>query len=338
LPYVKPSILSVTTVQDAADWIELRAIQQPERLVHFSDIRRMFDDEGDAGSSDYGHEDVADEDIWSQWVSELQERERALSEAYPFELTDTYIKIKPLTEHSWGGYAYLLCLFLSHPKDDDVIDGAKFLKLKKNDPARELFQIISTVAASGYLRGSSVSFGWPRKDHTLFVDAINRLCRIMFDASVFKRPPDLAAPTKIKDFEIDIVSWIPTNDKLPAKVIFVSQVASGANWKSKPLRNSIVANLWPWLEKPFASGSQVITSLFIPFCIYPANNESLAETLRYLCASDLNTLIFHRHRIPYYVQQVFTEELHIGKGLLIERTDDFPEVTAWVDEKMALLA
>jgi hypothetical protein len=330
--------LSVTRVQDAADWIEFQAIIKPGKMFFFSDIKRMLGGEGDAGTSDYDQEDSEDEDISSQWANELQMRKQVLQDAYPFEISRKGIRFIALTNQSYGGYAYLLCLFLSHPKDGDVIDGKGFLNIGKNDPARNLFQVISTIAAGGYIRGSSISFGWPRQDGTNFENAIKRLCKHTQDAARIKKQPDPGAPNQIKDYEIDIVSWIPTNDNLPSKVFFVSQVASGADWKSKRLRNEIIADLWPWVEVPFSSMGQVTTGLFIPFCIYQEKNATMAETLRYLSASFLKNILFHRLRVPFYVHEVFTKNLYELEGLLIERTDEFQDVMDWVNDKLSVIS
>ncbi|PHZ86722.1 hypothetical protein [Paremcibacter congregatus] len=339
MAFVKPSISSKSSINDIADWIELKVLQSEFKRFRFSQLHRMQDDEGDAASSNYEKIDTEQEENILDWIEEITKRSNSLGNSYPFILSRKEIRLKDLTaELNQGNYAYLLCLFLSHAKDTDAIEGTQFLKLKNNDPARELFQVISTIAASGYINGSSISFGWPRQDQSNFPDALKRLCLYTADGAKFAKNPHAAAPKRVKDFEIDIVSWIPTNDNLPNKMFLVSQVASGENWTSKPLRNSILAKLTYWLESDFSSRENIATGLFIPFCIEPQNGETRAERLEYLCGGSLGNLIFYRDRIPFYVDQVYRSNMNSKKEILIERVNDFESIISWVNEKLELLA
>ncbi|MBL4836856.1 MAG: hypothetical protein JKY34_04695 [Kordiimonadaceae bacterium] len=338
MQYVKSSISSSASLNDVADWIELKTLQEIDTKYKFSLLYRMLDDEGDSAATTFEKADSEHEEVVSQWLGEIGERAANLGDAYPFLVTNSEIKLKDLTSDlNQGQYAYILCLLLSHAKDTDAIDGKKFLNIGKNDPARELFQIISTIAASGYLNGSSVSFGWPRQDKTKFPAALKRVIQLTNDGAKYSSTPHPGAPKRVKDFEIDIVSWIPTNDNLPNKMFLVSQVASGYNWESKPLDNKILASIDCWLERHFSSRFNIATGLFIPFCIIPKHAETVSERLSFLSGNKVFNLIFYRNRIPYYVNQVFKNKLQSTAGIIVERTDDFSKIITWVDEKLASL-
>ncbi len=322
----------------AADWIEFKIIQADSSSYKASELRRMLDEQSEYVGDSYDSEDLHIEDAIYQWFEEIKFRESVLGNAYPFFIRENEIQLKVIDDSNKPGvYSYILCLFLSHAKDTDALNGKTFLNLGNNDPAREYFQIISTIAASGYLRGCSISFGWPRQDASKFVDALQRVSKKSFDGANVKSNPDPAAPSMVKDFEIDIISWIPVNDKMPGKVFLISQVASGYNWKSKPLRSTILRDLHPWLDPSFASDDNIARGLFIPFCIEPNNGEDLDKTLWFLSGSSINNIIFYRYRIPYYVQQAFETDLSKRTDIEIERKNDIDKMYCWVDKKMTLL-
>ena len=313
-----------------ADWVEISVLN--DGVFRFQSFGRMLDDEGDIATSNFGKYDEYKEDKTSEWKSELSERSVVLGAAYPFVYSDKELTLKE--EFSSGCYAYLLCLFLSHPKDDEVLEG---LNIKNNDPVRDLFQIISTIAASGYIKGSSVSFGWPRPERDGFVDALDRVCRLSMDGARIKEHPGAGAPPKVKDFEIDIISWMLTNDNYSNKIFLLSQVASGANWRSKRLRPTILDALSCWLETGFVSSKNIATALFMPFSIVPEKGDTVAQTLDYLCRNELENLIFYRNRIPFYVDYVYRNHIGDDDGVLIERLSEFKKVTDWVDITLANL-
>ena len=336
--YVKPSISQETSLHIAVDWIELRLLQSGESDLKTSSLSRMFDTNADEEDPDArGQEDSCAEDCVGHWLDEIERRKNALKGSYPFSVNGGKIILDKEKLKNPGGLSYLFCLFLSHPKNNDAIDGCDFLNLTNNDRVRDHFQIIATIAAGGYLRGHSVSFGFPRHQREGFIEALQRVTELNRDGAKLQRPPHPAAPSHVKDAGIDLISWIPSNDDLPGKILLIGQVASGENWAEKPLSPNILNSLEGWLHPNFASKSNMARGLFIPFCIEPTENSSLFETFHYLCANKIDNIIFHRDRIPFYVGRTFTESLHKDKELTIERVDDFDRVSDWVKDALGRL-
>lgn len=337
MSFVKPEISISTSLNIAVDWIEFKVLESPKNSLNGSDLRRMLEVQSESGGETFDTDDLEMEDMIAEWFQEIKFRQDVLNESYPFSIRGSGIYLKGLNNSNKPGrYSYLLCLLLSHAKDTDALNGKDFLDLGLNDPAREYFQIISTVAASGYLNGSSISFGWPRKDKTNFINALDRVEKLTHDGAKKKVPIDPAAPNMVKDFEIDIISWIPSNDNMPGKIFLISQVASGDNWTDKPIRPSILRDLNPWLFD-FGSESYSSVGLFMPFCIEPVNYESSHDTLRNFCGSKLKNIIFYRFRIPYYVQHVFNVGISDLPHIVIDRVEDFEQIYEWVDEKISRL-
>jgi hypothetical protein len=338
MSFVKPDIPPSSSSHDAADWIEFKVLSSSSGNFNVSTLSRMIELQSDSDSIAYAQDDLISDDTISRWLQEIDLRQTAIGNSYPFILNQNKFSLKSSSDqYKPGRYAYLLCLMLSHSKNTDVLDGKSLLDIENNDLVRKYFQSISTLAAGGFIRGNSISFGHPRQDNTNFVNALQRVVKYAKDGATLRQEPHAAAPNKVKDYEIDIISWIPSNDSLPGKVFLVSQVASGYNWRSKPLRISIVSDLSPWLEWGFASHGNVSTGLFIPFCLKNDPNHTLQNELHYLCSSNLKNIIFYRYRIPFYVQRVCDENLSEDSNLIVEGIDDLTNIYDWVDEKINLL-
>lgn len=335
--FVKSNIPEDSSPHTAADWIEFKVLSSNTASYNISSLARILEQRADVDTTAYAQEDLKYDDIAARWLQEIELREKYIGNAYPFVLEGNKVSLKTASiENKPGQYTYFLCLMLSHAKNTAALDGKSFLNLDSNDVARKYFQSVSTVACGGYIRGHSISFGFPRQNNTNFVEALSRVTDLSQDGASLRSDAHAASPAKVKDYEIDIISWIPSNDNLPGKIFFIGQVASGFNWRSKSLRPTIIGNLSPWIDPCFASHSNISTCLFIPFCLPEVPRHSLKEELHYLCSADLNNLIFYRYRIPYYVQRVMDEQLY-DRGLTVEGIEDFTNIYEWVDEKINLL-
>lgn len=329
--YVKPDIDYRASPHDAADWIEFQILSQTNGSLKISRLSRMIENQPDRGELD----DSELEDVVGKWLDEILLRKKTLGEAYPFDTDNRSVFLKSSRdENKPGCYAYLLCLLLSHAKNTDVLDGETFLAIGRNDIVRKYFQGISTIAAGGYIQGNSISFGFPREDGTNFIDALQKAITLSKDGALLLDTPHDAANKNVKDYEIDVLSWIPTNDDLPGKIFLVSQVASGYDWPSKRIRPSILTALSPWVHPPFASHTKIATALFMPFCVDYPKESSLAGKLHVLVNSDLENIIFYRYRVPYYVQKAFEIGLDTNENIVLDETEQMAPMFDWVDNKL----
>ena len=86
------------------------------------------------------------------------------------------------------------------------------------------------------------------------------------------------ASIAVKDAGIDIIAWENSNDGLPGYRYLLGQVASGANWKDKTVRNDIKLFHDDWFfDEPKSTPSP---AMFIPFCIDSAHGDSRNENIR----------------------------------------------------------
>src|SRR5262249_13338311 len=134
----------------------------------------------------------------------------------------------------------------------------------------DLFQAASTVAAGGWVAGPAMSFGFPRPDGEAFLKALHRIYELFGDGKP-RQKPRAAAAKKIKDNDNDIIAWRRSIDNLPSTLYLIAQVASGADWVGKSVRDDREHFHKYWFEN--VPGSQPHDAMFTPFGLEPEDPE-----------------------------------------------------------------
>src|ERR1019366_5995565 len=153
-----------------------------------------------------------------------------LKDAYPFELDGSGRLLSVVNPDRLGSVVYFVCLFMSHVTKSELLE--KFDLTANAQSGRDIFQICSVLAAAGWCQGPAISFGWPRRDQTSFATKLSETYDLFGDGTP-RTVPLPAAPPRIKDGGIDVISWRRTHDGLPGTLYLLGQVASGHNWKDK---------------------------------------------------------------------------------------------------------
>lgn len=233
---------TLTAAQEShADWLELRALQARSRTVS---IREYIRDLGIAGTADgvNGEEpssfdfndDVMCEQKAEDAFAEIDDRVRACSGSYPFEILDeNVLQIRPGREKCVYSFMALLSRF-GKDAGPPGLGGA------------QLFEDLCARAMETYLGGgpsrpshdtASVAsvracvFGFPRRVLPAgFADALDQLCADLGEGSPHKGRQNL--PRK-KDDKLDIVAWKEFGDRRPGKLIAFGQCATGRKWREK---------------------------------------------------------------------------------------------------------
>ena len=226
-----------------ADWLELSALEAGDGNASAGDLTSALQIHNIPGSS---------EDMVLQVILELEHREKAAGEAYPFvKQSATLLQLKG----DWKQFApYVFCLCLSYfqwrPAGGELIDP------------RKLFEEISLLAAESYIQGESFPFGRAcASGANPFETAVNQLCRRLGEGNCFVR----RSSVRRRDDRVDIVVWKPFEDKLPSKLIMFGQCASGENWKDK-LAEMQPDSFWSnWIVDP--NVSPLLRSFYIPHAI-----------------------------------------------------------------------
>jgi hypothetical protein len=259
------------TRSELADWIELSSIVAPAGSTGSAELRRLIHREDDSEHRVIVEEETGEaleeetlesgpSAVEDAVVQELEFRSSILGNAYPFEIHSAYGTWRVVYRggEADGREAYLACLFISCMRDRRISEAAAKAQVGV-DPAR-VFQTLASLAARRYL-GEGISFGWPRPDGTSFRDA---LANFVAQLGVGKER-DVPFPSSNrheKDEGIDVIAWRSFPDGRPGHLLLLGQVASGGNWRGKPV-NSEIGSFLDWFNTRPVEHS--VGAMFIPF-------------------------------------------------------------------------
>jgi hypothetical protein len=313
---IKPPPLDAE-VDVYADWLELLACTDRKREVFLRDLISQEDIQQEEEYEDFGNEDSFEEDLVVRTSEEFLRRAELLGKSYPFFLNETGEKLGFLSDPSDSQLAYVFCLFLSNAWNSEQLAGnMKPVYLRE---ARDLFQVLSGVSASGVCRGPAYVTGWPRPDRSSFLTKLKEAYSFFGDGTPIETTPEEAK--SVKDEEIDVISWTSTIHVKLGTMYLLGQVASGQNWRTKSVKDSIDFFHDEWFSsKPV---STPIPAMFIPFLLRRENGE-----IRRL-ARKFGT-IFDRSRLPQCVEEA-PKDPHTTR-YRIDRCDEFDNIASWIDK------
>ena len=303
----------------SSDFVELSAFFSEGSQAYTKDLVGAFEISTDEDYKDVEEEIRYREEIVSGTVRNIEYRKKSLNDAYPFELDETGDTLYFLgDDFSFGRSAYLLSLVLSHLKSvSPILNGSR--RYPSDVEIRELrqyFQYFATAALAAEIGGQAWSFGHPRPDGTGFLTKLREIWLTLKDGTV---DPDPSAPSSPQDDQIDIFAWRGHPDGLPGFILAGAQVATGANWKSKSIKEHVADVFWGrWFGRQPVS--QLICYHIIPFA-------RPIITFR----DDVLVLgnVMHRLRLPYRVNEAV--RLH-KSGTSIEAFDELPNAVEWIKD------
>lgn len=325
------------------DWIEITTISNPRGKYRLSSLQRFADTHRETENTDFegqhrreentSEQGVAGEDtdaFLDSIIEELSQRAECLPGCYPFELDAATgcFSLKPdLTE---GEFIYLFCLFLSNSKRGEIFDGSWLPHI--DHVTRDLFQACATLAAAGEVRGSAISFGWPRPNQNPpFLQRLQEVYNLFGEGEVVTEPRQGVSPSP-KDEEIDLIAWTPRLDKAAGTYYLLGQVASGDNWEAKSIKSGIDYLHHNWFYQ--APASTPHASIFIPHLIQVVERGHGSRADRITALTPKFGSIFDRLRIPSLAQDgisIADGEEDIGVPFSIERRNDIPQIRNWLN-------
>lgn len=310
------------------DWFELSVLSSKYGTFPFATVQREWDTHRNQEDADPEGSDSQEEAFIELVKSEILARKELLGDVYPFTLSATGESLDQVPEVTFGNAFYLICLLLSHPKAGAVFNG-KYLPPIDNK-VRDYFQAIATLAAADEVKGHSYSFGFPRPDHTGFLEKLTEIYTSFGEGTIVATAIPAGASKSPKDEQIDVIAWQPKADGAAGKFYLLAQVASGANWIAKTILGgpiNVFHNLW-FLRAP---SSQHVAAIFVPICLGNLVDGSSAEKIN--ADSYEFGHIFYRFRIP--IQAAYGLELANKRlELTIERTQDVEHIKNWVCEQI----
>ncbi len=316
-----------------ADWIELRTLNSTRRRTSHTDVIGLAQIADDSKVGDSVEIDGRAEELMGQVFDELDRRAKAADSAYPFRLnrSGTALDLVPDGEMTDAECVYLFCLLVSEYRRKQMIAEAVFTPLAGT--VEDLFQVCSTVAAAGLLRGPAKSFGSPRPDGSGFLDALRRVFEGGFREGKAESKPRPGVSSATKDGGIDIVAWNDFPDGLPSKLYLLGQCATGAQYPNKSVKVYIETLYGDWFT--ISPGSPAIEALFIPFTldhhVEVRRGESPQDVRHghYLSRARSLGVIIDRCRLAHLIiPGAAVESRQAG---WVERAGELKDVRAWVD-------
>jgi hypothetical protein len=307
------------------DLIEFRAILSANIGLDMMDIQRDLDveiSENDDKDND-GNDDA--EIAFIRIYESIQQRvERVGEENYPFGLTDDGSHFFLKSEITSSGYIYLFCLLLSHPKEDDVLTGSYTPSIGDNE--RKLFQSCATVAAAGLIAGNAVSFGFPRPDGSNFHNKLKEVYKLIKDGQI-RESLIPGTPKNIKDFKIDLISWLHRQDAEVLERYFLAQVASGKDWTDKALSSDQLEQFHR-LFFDIPPSMKPERGIFIPFIFEYERDISLEDKLK------IFETIYGKFHYRFSIPRYYAYGCETAKGNKLFHIDglaDLAAIKSWVD-------
>ncbi|WP_146078236.1 hypothetical protein [Subtercola sp. Z020] len=288
-----------------ADWIELSALsatnhsQTREQFIRATasldepafdaedeDLGDDEEDEIDGAGSRYILDERL-ENLADRALSELEYRIAVLGENYPFHISGRGTSWKLLYSPAKSGqrrfaqYTYVACLLVSAIK----FDYLSLHNLSKSYKAMaEHFQLLAFLVAPEILGGKAYWMGWPRPDKTVSLrDALTELSSQMDLGELHTKAPAWNSAWA-KDGTVDLVVWKPFVGRSPGSIVLYGQVASGKNWRTKPLRSYIDPYFTEWFS--VTPSRDFLQSMFIPFPLHDECKPKKSQSFDALARSE----------------------------------------------------
>lgn len=212
-------------IENVADWIEF-IVAKSREPVSKTFVSRVIE-----RSSGLDPQDAFLDIVWQ----ELTYREKLYSNNFFHTQNDL---VEPGANEPTS--EYLTCLFLS------IYGNAG-----NSQVPGKLFERITCEAIERYLTGSAIVFGWPFQpvpiegNETLLAQHIMHLANDICERFVE------APKSRYKDRGIDVIGWIPHEDRRSGQTIILLQCGAGKNWKGK---NPVPIEVWKefihWAHPP----------------------------------------------------------------------------------------
>jgi hypothetical protein len=314
-----------------ADWLELEVLctSSGSASVHAINADPILDPDTQPTAID--EDGQREEERLSRLFTEIEQRQEALGDSYPFAFSDTGAMLEQ-KRTGVGANVYLFCLLASHGRADGLLHNADILLMNE---VPDLMQACATWSAAGFEAGPAYALGLDPSSNA-FLPRLGEIFRAFGDGTPITAIPK-GAPDHVKDDGIDVIAWRHMPDKVPPATFMMAQVASGQNWRSKAVGTVMHRFLNTWFSPAPARTPK--GALMMPYCIdseceedEDAEQEALAMQWRRL-VSQFGEL-FYRYKLPRYAAQGV--ELHKA-GVHVDMVGWMNRLEAFIEQTVANL-
>ena len=341
-----------------ADWMELQALITSRKVTSAQLIRsvniiddpvRDAEDEDRLGDVEYeddvrgdrGILNTVDENLSLRVFDEIEYRAEVLGESYPFEIGvagqnwSISPRIGPAGSATGGlAHSFYLTSLLIAAVRYEYLDIKQGHRLAGSMP--EFMQVMSVLVAAEYIGGEVYWMGWPRPDDTgKFREALRTfIARISVGRLISENPA--YDPVTAKDGSVDLIAWRSFKDGKAGKAVLYGQVASGKNWRSKPLSGTIDPHFMGWFQN--GPTKERMFSMFIPFMQHedckPTRNQAYGDLQTASAEKDERSMgiIFDRLRITELAALVSEKLADISLTSGIDFQSYVTRIDSWCKE------
>ncbi len=303
---------------ELADWLEFYALGKAENEAILENLVDAIDLKWDTEGAEIQTRDQLLETVGVVVMAEVDERRKALEQAYPFEVSRDGSTMRLYEDWTAGRSAYLMCLVLAHVTRSKILPPRLIPSEKMVSEARNLlFESCATLGAAGITQGPAFYMGQLRAGAEGLLGKLRQAWNLNRDGEVRDTPaPD--APENVNDGGIDVISWTPRPDGRAGMFYLLGQAASGHNWDSKPISDGDIDLFHrDWFDPPPASTPNKAT--FVPFRLL---GDLHRFTFRHGRVHDRMTL-------PAYIDKAV--DLAERGVEPIECLDNVPALRAWIE-------
>lgn len=287
-----------------ADYIELISFFNSDETT-LNEVLNRFSKDGikinqkkKTTTSDVGLDDYEIEDSDELWLKDIfnicKNRSSILKLKYPFDLKNNSIILKKdLTDIQ---KIYLMLLLSSN---------LNYFPNFESDLTID-FEIVSYYSLKNFLPSNAIVKKFGKKtDYTgLAKDKIKALGK---DLNVFVNDSIIDKNVNgIQERGLDLIGWIPFNDKVANMIVLYCQCACGKEWfKNQGETKRYENSYYPFFkQKP-------INTMFIPYALIENDNSFFQE-------DEIDSLLFERHRILENISNpIFYDDL--STKIIIEK-------------------
>lgn len=318
---------------ELAEWLELLALTRSNGSSSEADLEALFTGPEDDLAAHDGNQEQQDEEIeltLQEVFDELDDRRSWAGRGYPFELRPEGVLRLRKDTPMFASLAYLLSLLISllkEFKEKDVKDAFPAF-----DQLEDLFQICGTIAAAGYVEGSSISFGFPRDDSSPFYEKLQSVSKLMGEGRPKIGWEEGASPSP-NDAGVDVIAWRECPDRLPGQMYLLGQCATGKTWQEEKTPPSDYDDFheYYWSQWPH---SPIISATLVPFdlrdSVIKGKHKSIEEAYsweRWALTKDFG-VILDRFRMAHYYALGLARTLRADAT--IEGRKKLHDVRTWV--------
>lgn len=293
-----------------SDYVELVSLFSNSSYVSTSDIVDRLKDQGIIKQKKNDEDQAASNDENEAWVNEMflliQQRKQLYGVSYPFEVSiDNKVRLKKIEDITHKNKLYLFLLIASNLNlfgdfEPELTSEFEMISYKALIEFLPSHAIVKSLGANSDFTGTAIEK----------IKALALQLNLETDEHYLSK----ISTKGMKERGLDIIGWIPFEDKVGNHLTILSQCACGKEWYKKLVESRRYEKYYKFYN------NKPIHAMFIPYSLinYQDSDFYQADEI------SVDTLMFERKRIlNFIVDDSFSDDYTSKK--LVEKCIAFEE-------------